>query len=203
MQVKLEHQEMRKKYHSLRQRVDASIHFLADIGRIRRELLDRDFLVNLPAQILETLEDRRGSFDDMTRCGREQAWPKQSKLAEANTQKRLELRAFLTGRVVTAEQHRLMREVKDGLRTKVEELEQVEKRSVDQRRRLESQVQTLNQMTRKTSDKIKKLFIKEEVLRKKKNCKPLTPDTSFLQKSIDVSYAWNWLSRRKTDSTRD
>lgn len=63
-----------------------------------------------------------------------------------------------------------MKDLREGLRGKVEELEQVEKRSRDQQRHLESQIRSLNQMKRKTSDTIKKLFIREEVLRRKKHC---------------------------------
>ena len=64
-----------------------------------------------------------------------------------------------------------MKQMKDDLRLRVEEFDQFEKRTMDQQKTLEAKISSLNQMTRKTSDKIKKLFIKEEILNNKKNCR--------------------------------
>ena len=51
-----------------------------------------------------------------------------------------------------------MKQMKDDLRLRVEEFDQFEKRTMDQQKTLEAKISSLNQMTRKTSDKIKKLF---------------------------------------------
>ena len=63
-----------------------------------------------------------------------------------------------------------MRNVKDDLRNKVEEIEQVEKRSLNQQKNLEAHISSLNRMNKKASDKMKKYFIKEEILKNKKKC---------------------------------
>jgi hypothetical protein len=63
-----------------------------------------------------------------------------------------------------------MKNVKDDLRNTVEEMEQVEKRSLNQQKNLEAHISSLNRINKKTSDQIKKLFIKEEILNKKKKC---------------------------------
>jgi hypothetical protein len=64
-----------------------------------------------------------------------------------------------------------MKTFKEDLRNRLETFEQFEKSTSNQQKSLEAKISSINQMTKNTSDKIKKLFIKEEILKKKKNCK--------------------------------
>jgi hypothetical protein len=69
---------------------------LRDVNRIKPDLLDKEFLVNLPTQILETLEMNKNVFDEMV-CGKNQnSWAiKKSKIVQENESSLKELHCFL------------------------------------------------------------------------------------------------------------
>ena len=69
--------------------------YLRNINGIKKEVLDKDFLLNLPDQILETLEEKRITFDDIINKGENQIWENKSTLARDNECTLNELEKFL------------------------------------------------------------------------------------------------------------
>lgn len=97
MQLKVENREYRKQYQRLQAKVDASIMFLEDVDRISQDLLDKDFLVSLPGQILEIFKDKRTTFDKVVGSAENQKWTVESKVGKENAVKLNGLKEFLGG----------------------------------------------------------------------------------------------------------
>ena len=99
IEMKLETQQVKRKLAELEKKVEASKGFLRGVERIKPELLDREFLVSLPSQILEMFDDRRTKFDEMEPSSDSRGWgiAKKSKKHLEKQVNLNELEKFLKG----------------------------------------------------------------------------------------------------------
>jgi hypothetical protein len=95
MELKLENQKHKKNLLKLKQKVESVKSYLRNLGQIKKEVLDKEFLLNLPTQILETLEEKRVTFDDMIYSTDKQSWGIQSSISKENECNIKELEMFL------------------------------------------------------------------------------------------------------------
>jgi hypothetical protein len=95
IQLKLESQENKKKFLKLKQKVESVKGYLRNINQIKKEVLDKEFLINLPDQILETLEEKRVTFDDIINKQDNQVWANKSAISRENECTLSELQIFL------------------------------------------------------------------------------------------------------------
>lgn len=84
IQLKLESQENKRKFIKLKQKVESVKGYLRNINQIKKEVLDKQFLLNLPDQILDTLEEKRVTFDDIISNQHNHKWQDKSAIVRKN-----------------------------------------------------------------------------------------------------------------------